>query len=197
VLAGTFVVLASTVVTACGDKSSEQTGTGGAAGTAGFAGFGAGGGAGAGAIGAGATGTGGAPFTPPPTDAGRCKQTDEPCERTTDCCSGNLCNRNGPVAALNGCKIACTQNGECPSGCCYMFIGGNSGGMCAPAEWCACGGSGAACSSTSPPCCNTHMCQGGVCNQKCTQASECTTQCCLDVPLIPGTKTCVDRMYCP
>ena len=130
-------------------------------------------------------------------DSGTCKKTGDMCDRTSDCCAGDLCNRNGPVAELMGCQVACTQNSECPSGCCYLFIGGNNGGFCAPAPWCACGGTGAACSSSLPACCNTHMCQGGVCNPKCTQNSDCATQCCVDLPLIPGVKTCVDRMYCP
>jgi hypothetical protein len=108
-----------------------------------------------------------------------------------------VCSNNFPNAAMNGCKIACRQNSDCPSGCCYMFIGGNSGGICSDPQWCACGATGAACSATMPACCNTHQCQGGVCNQKCTTAADCATQCCVPVPLIPGVSTCLDPMYCP
>jgi hypothetical protein len=192
-LAAASLTLASLVVTACGEKSSEQTGTGGAVAFAGNAGIGA---AGMGGT-AGASATGGAPFVPPPTDAGACRKTDEPCSLTTDCCKGNVCVNNNPVASMNGCKIACTQNSDCPSACCYKFTGGSGAGMCADAPWCSCGGTGAACSATLPGCCNTHQCQGGVCNQKCTQNSECATQCCVPVPLLPGTSTCLERMYCP
>jgi hypothetical protein len=198
-LAGASLTLTLMVVTACGEKSSEQSGAGGAIGTSGFAGLGAAGGAGTGAVGMGGAnpGNGGAPFTPPPTDAGACRTLDESCERTTDCCGGLLCNRNGPIPSMNGCKTPCTQSSECPSGCCYLFLGGSSGGMCAEKEWCMCGTTGTQCSSALPPCCGTHQCQGGVCNQKCTQGSECASQCCLPVPLLPNTNTCVDRMYCP
>lgn len=194
VLAGATLAVASLVVTACGEKSSDQSGAGGAGGAL----FGAGGGGvPGGTAGASGLGTGGGGFMPPSTDAGACKKLDEPCERTTDCCDGNLCNRNGPVATLNGCKKPCTQNSECPTGCCYLFIGGTRGGMCSPAEWCTCAATGAACSPTLPPCCDTHQCQGGMCNQKCTQNSDCATHCCVPVPLLPGTSTCLDPMYCP
>jgi hypothetical protein len=186
VLAGVYAVLVSSLATSCGQESTDGSGAGGAAGAAAAPAAGSGG----------TPGVGGTPFMSlAGKDSGTCKKTDEPCERTSDCCAGNLCNRNGPVPSMNGCKIACTQGSECPSGCCYQFTG-NNGGMCAEAAWCSCGGSGAACSSTLPPCCDTHVCQDQ-CRQKCTQNSDCPTLCCVPVPLLTGVSSCMERNYCP
>jgi len=187
-LASVWMIFTVLAFAACGQSSSDGSGAGGAAN----------------ATGGGANGSGGADLSVGGTpfmslagkDSGACKKTGEPCTLTGDCCTGNLCNRYGPAPEWIGCQIACTQNSECQSGCCYQFQG-NNGGFCTDAKWCTCGGTGAACSSTSPPCCQTHQCQGDQCRQKCAQNSDCDTQCCVPVPLLPGVSTCMDRMYCP
>src|ERR1041384_905423 len=134
----------------CGNGSaSDGSGAGGAPSGAGGSNVGVGGTENA--------GVGGTPFMSlggAPTEGGTCKKTGEPCTLTGDCCGGNLCNRYGPAPEWIGCQVACSDNSQCPSGCCLEFQG-NNGGFCTDAKWCACGTTGSACSSTLPPCCDT------------------------------------------
>lgn len=136
------------------------------------------------------------------SEGGACKKTGESCTLTGDCCAGNLCNRYGPAPEWIGCQIACTDDTQCASGCCYHFQG-NNGGFCTDAKWCACGGTKAACSSTLPPCCSTHVCLAAdaqstsyECRQKCTQNSDCDTACCVPITQL-GVSACLDKTYCP
>jgi len=136
------------------------------------------------------------------SEGGACKKVGESCTLTGDCCAGMLCNRYGPALEWIGCQIACTDNSQCPSACCYHFQGMN-GGFCTDAKWCACGGTAAACSSTLPPCCSTHVCLAAdaqstsyACRQKCTQNSDCDTACCVPITQL-GVSACLDKTYCP
>jgi hypothetical protein len=179
----------------CGHSDANGGGTGGApAGTGGF------GGASYGPD----SGLGGTPFMSlGGRDGGACKKTGQPCTLTGECCGGNLCQRYGAAPEWQGCQLSCAQNSECPTGCCYHFSNSNVG-FCTTAKWCACGVTGSRCSTPDQPgCCDTHTCVAGdaqstfyECRQKCTQNSDCDTQCCVPIMGI-GVSACLDRMYCP
>jgi len=203
VLSGSLTAVLPAFVS-CGNSDSSGGGSGGSAASMGGA-------AATGAFGGAMNGSpdaaaGGTPFLGSGGQGGggtTCKQTHEACTVPTDCCAGNTCTNNDPIPELRGCQITCKQNSDCASGCCRMFTGGTSGGFCADAMWCGCGMTASRCSPMLPACCNTHVCLAGdqqatfyECRQKCTQNSDCDTQCCVPISQL-GVSACLDRMYCP
>lgn len=188
------VLATSPAFVACGNGGTGgSSGAGGAAQGAGGSDMSAGG----------SSGGGGVVFPSSGGSAGACKKTGEPCTDPTECCTGNLCNNNGPSPDQLGCQVACAQNTDCPSGCCLLFQGGNNGGFCTDAKWCSCGTTMSPCSSTLPKCCDTHVCLGTdpqgtsyACMQKCKQNSDCASNCCVPIASL-GVSACLDKSYCP
>jgi hypothetical protein len=176
----------------CSSGGSDSPGAGGAASSTG----------GATSTG-GLTATGGATFsgtggTPPAP----CKGTGEVCTNSLDCCEGSTCNNTAQAPALNGCHPRCTQNTDCPTGCCVLFSG-DTKGICAEKMWCGCGTAGSQCGGSYPACCSDHVCLGQTapatgfaCSKKCQTNTDCATNCCVPVPSL-GISACLEPSYCP
>lgn len=182
---------------ACGSNDdSKSVGQGSGSGGTAAAG-GSTSGAGGSAAGAGGANAGGMISLDTGGAAGACKQEGETCTDSADCCNGGYCNHTGPAPEWLGCHPLCAQDSDCTSGCCMKFQGQNNG-FCTDIKWCSCGDTGAPCGTTLPACCDTHACAGNAggyeCRPKCTQASDCPTNCCKQVAT--GLSVCFDAVNC-
>jgi len=198
-------VLVSVLAAGCGsDHSTATGGSGGSSPTAGAAGSAAVGGALGGNSGGGfpAGGASAAPGAGGGSAGGACHQSGEACVDSRDCCDGSTCNNTAQAVALNGCHPRCTQNSDCPTGCCVLYTG-DTRGICAEALWCTCGAAGAQCGSNQPKCCDGEVCLASnaqqsayACRKQCTTNADCPTNCCVAIPNL-NSSACLDPMYCP
>ena len=198
-------VLVSVLAAGCGsDHSTATGGSGGSSPMAGAAGSAAVGGALGGNSGGGfpAGGASAAPGAGGGSAGGACHQSGEACVDSRDCCDGSTCNNTAQAVALNGCHPRCTQNSDCPTGCCVLYTG-DTRGICAEALWCTCGAAGAQCGSNQPKCCDGEVCLASnaqqsayACRKQCTTNADCPTNCCVAIPNL-NSSACLDPMYCP
>lgn len=185
-------------LTGCGTTNSPSGGTGGV-GFSGAPGGVAGVAVASGGSGVTSAGAGGAAGMAPTSS---CRSHGEMCNTSLDCCDGSTCNNTAQAPELNGCHPHCTQNSECDTGCCVLYVGSTNQGFCAGAKWCACGMSGMQCGPTQPKCCDDHLCLASNpersaydCKKRCTTNADCATKCCVAIPDL-NTMACLDPSYC-
>jgi hypothetical protein len=70
-----------------------------------------------------------------------CRKQDQRCDSDRNPCCGSLvCVQSPQDPALNGCKVACSQDRQCDTGCCILFMNADGGlsdrGACGPADRC-------------------------------------------------------------
>jgi hypothetical protein len=127
--------------------------------------------------------------------AGACTSVGSSCDPdTTICCPGAVCvTSTSPDYA--GCREECTTAADCASGCCIPFANIPNKGFCGAAALCQCAGQDETCGGTRQCCggfsCSTFDGTGALaCHKSCTQNSDCSTNCCVEVQGT-GDKVCL------
>ena len=174
---------------ASGGASRGGTTSGGGGGTSGGAsGASSGGGTSVGGatVSGGRTGMGGGASGAAGGSVGGCTSVGASCNPdTTICCPGAVCvTSTSPDYA--GCREECTTAADCASGCCIPFANIPNKGFCGAAILCQCASQDETCGGTRQCCsgysCSTFDSTGALaCHKSCTQNSDCTTNCCVQV----------------
>lgn len=130
-----------------------------------------------------------------------CRQEEAACQDDFGCCGGLACAVFD--AQTSACKPVCTQNTDCPSGCCVP-LGTSEVSVCLDAVYCrsvTCHQAEEACAADAA-CCEGMTCVvfstnpvTSACKTTCTRNQDCPTGCCALLGSgNPGA--CLDKSYC-
>jgi hypothetical protein len=168
-------------------QGGNTTGVGGGTSTGG-SGTSSGGGTNVGGaiVSGGRTGTGGGASGASGASVGGCTSVGSSCNPdTTICCPGAVCvTSTSPDYA--GCRQECVTAADCASGCCIPFANIPNKGFCGDASLCQCSAQDEPCGGARQCCdgysCSTFDATGALaCHKACTQNSDCSTNCCVQV----------------
>jgi hypothetical protein len=119
-----------------------------------------------------------------------CKKTGAACIQGTsttpdDCCQGSCIESTSTY--FSGCRPRCSKDADClETGCCQPFSDGTYG-FCVDPLVCSCGSEGATCGTTgTAKCCAGTHCAGTEtggfkCLKDCLAASDCSSNCCVQI----------------